>query len=148
MAAREVRFREIDSDGPVRLTYRKQRGDSLSALRKEGRLGTADGRHASACPSPPLRGRRLFPIFGPSQFPARIPLPRARALRLDTSAMCNEEILLVQYGRLQAWVERERARLKDAGPRPDQAFLRRARICADIERTDFVELVRELAYFT
>ena len=62
--------------------------------------------------------------------------------------MFDEEKLLARYDRLQAWVEEERARLGDVGGRPDQEYLRRARLCADIERTDFVELVRELAYFT
>jgi len=52
--------------------------------------------------------------------------------------------VLVRYRRLQAWVERERRRLRRTGARPSQRFLRRARLVADVDERTMRELVREL----
>ena len=61
--------------------------------------------------------------------------------------MCDAERLLARYDRLNAWVQLERARTKKPGTRPGQTYLRRARICTEIPRLDFLELLRELREF-
>ena len=59
--------------------------------------------------------------------------------------MRDDVELFARYDRLQSWVEREQ--FDDTGARPFQTYLRRSRLCADIERMDFEELLRELREF-
>ena len=61
--------------------------------------------------------------------------------------MCSEQELIARYDKLVGWVERERARIGNAGVRPDQTFLRRSRLCTEIPRLDLAELLRELRGF-
>ena len=58
--------------------------------------------------------------------------------------MCSEKDVLARYNRLYEWVQAERAR---QGPRPDQRFLRRSRICTEIALLSFQELLGELEEF-
>ena len=59
--------------------------------------------------------------------------------------MWDDEDLIAAYGRLRRWVERERRRRGDT--RPDQQWLRRSRLCADVPPLTLKELLRELREF-
>ena len=56
--------------------------------------------------------------------------------------------IVAQFGRLRAWVARERRRLATTGNRPTQRYLRRARLCAEIDARILRDLVRELHALT
>ena len=94
------------------------------------------------------RGRRLSRL-SPASFLSwpGFPLLRAPDTRLRGATMFDEEELVAQYDQLRAWIARERVRLKNAGIRPDQTFLRRSRLCTEIPRLDLAELLRELREF-
>ena len=55
--------------------------------------------------------------------------------------------VLARYGRMRAWVARERRRLARTGKRPSQRYLRRARLVDDIDPRSLRELLRELREF-
>jgi len=56
----------------------------------------------------------------------------------------NEREILARYRAMRRWVVRERRRLKRAGERPSQTYLRRARLVIEVDSTTCRELVREL----
>ena len=59
--------------------------------------------------------------------------------------MFDEREVLARYRRMGAWVERERRRRGDA--RPDQRWLRRARLVDEVPLAMLQELLRELRQF-
>ncbi len=59
--------------------------------------------------------------------------------------MWDDEDLIAAYRRLCTWVERERRRRGDT--QPDQQWLRRSRLCADVPPLTLKELLRELQAF-
>ncbi len=61
--------------------------------------------------------------------------------------MWDDEDLIAAYGRLRVWLQRERARQREEARRPDQRFLRRSRLCADVPPLTLKELLRELQAF-
>ncbi len=61
--------------------------------------------------------------------------------------MCDERQLLARYRALRAWVARERRRLARTGKKPSQQYLRRARLCTEVDPLTFRELARELRQF-
>ena len=61
--------------------------------------------------------------------------------------MGDDRDLIGAYRRLRASVERERTRQRREGRRADQRFLRRSRLCADIDLRTLKELLRELEAF-
>ncbi len=63
------------------------------------------------------------------------------------AVMWDDGDLVAAYGRLRRWVERERARQRRETRRPDQCFLRRSRLCADVPPLTLKELLRELREF-
>lgn len=61
--------------------------------------------------------------------------------------MCTERELLARYRALRARVATERRRLARTGERPSQRYLRRARLCDEVDAVTLRELLRELRAF-
>ena len=59
--------------------------------------------------------------------------------------MFDERDVLARYRRMAGWIDRERRRRGDT--RPDQQWLRRSRLCADVPPLTLKELLRELQAF-